>query len=373
MKKFVIVSTYPESGSRNIGDQLITSCLKSLITDNIPDAEFSVIWRADSWDNVKDVVLSADHVLFACLAIRPDMHKKEYPYLDKIVNSDVRFSVIAAGTDLAVESNIDIYKGFSKESVHLLRELNNRVVTFTTRGGVSQEFCRRIGLDKAKFSGDIAFYDKKYNKIAFEKDTKIRKIIISDPHRDVAYMKPMGILIDELRNAFPDAELLVAQHGVSKKIEDFCESKNVKIVKIYEERYSGLDIYDQADLHVGFRVHGHVSALKRRKYSYLLEQDGRGCDYGVTIEKKISIPCYVNGKPFFSLKNIIKLAIGRPLTVGQYVSVSPVYQLMALIRRDFENGFEKFSGIEKQIENFNKSSEGALRIMLKDMNNEAIL
>jgi hypothetical protein len=373
MKNFVIVSTYPESGSRNIGDQLITFCLKNLITDNIPGAEFSLIWRADSWDNVKDVVLAADHVFFACLAIRPNMHKNEYPYLDKIVNSDVRFSVIAAGTDLAVARDVDIYKEFSKECIQLLHEVNNRADAFSTRGGVSQEFCRRVGLDKARFSGDIAFYDKKYNGVVFEKNTEIRKIVISDPHRAAAYIKPMGILIDELRNAFPDAKLLVAQHGVSKEIEGLCETKNVKIVKIYAERYSGLDVYDQADLHVGFRVHGHVSALKRRKYSYLLEQDGRGCDYGVTIEKKVSLPCYSTGKYLFSLTNLVKLIIGRPLTVKHEVSVSPAYQLMALIRRDVENGFERFLGLEEQIENFNKASEDTLRAVLKDMSNEAVL
>lgn len=368
MKKIVIVSTYPESGSRNIGDQLITSCLKKLIANYIPDAEFNIIWRADSWNNVKDIVLAADHIFFACLAIRPYMHRKEYPYLDKIVNSGIQFSVIAAGTDLAVERDMEIYSGFSKESISLLHDLNNSASVFTTRGGLSQEFCRRIGLDKARFSGDIAFYDKEYAEEIFEKNKKIRKIVISDPHRATAYIKAMGILVDELKGVFPDAKILVAQHGISKEIEDFCKSRNIETIKIYENRYTGLDIYDQADLHVGFRVHGHVSALTRKKYSYLLEQDGRGCDYGLAIEKKISLPCYSTEKPLLNLKNFVKFIINRPLAVKHIVSASPSYQIIALIRRDFENGFEKFLGLEKQIEKFNEASEDAIQAILKDMN-----
>lgn len=369
MKKFVIVSTYPESGSKNIGDQLITSCLKSLIIDNIPDADFSVVWRGDSWENIKDTVLASDHIFFACLAIRPRMHEKEYPYLYEILSSGIQFSIVAAGTDLPVARDIDIYKEFSKKSIQLLCEINHRAVAFTTRGALTQEFCRKNGLDRAIFAGDIAFYNKTYNNLTFEKDVNINKIVISDPHRAVAYMKPMGILIDELRNTFPGAKLLVALHGINKEVESLCELKDVGVAKIYEDRYSGLDIYEEADLHVGFRVHAHVSALKRKKYSYLLEQDGRGCDYGVTIENKISLPCYAASSPLFSLKNIIKLIVGRPRAAKQTVSISPVFQLMALIRNDFENGFEKFVGLEEQVKKFNKASEDALRPVLRSLDN----
>lgn len=333
--------------------------------DKVADAEFSIIYRADSWDNVKEAVLAADHVFFACLALRANMHKKQYPYLEELVDSGIPFSVIASGTDLPVSKDTNIYEGFSHESISLLKKINDKAVVFTTRGGVSQEFCKRAGLDNAVFNGDVAFYDKKIDEINFKQGAQCKNIVVSDPHRAAGYLEGMHVLIDGLKAIFPDANIVVAQHGVNKVVEDFCKKNSIQIEKIYEDKYSGLKIYEEADLHVGFRVHAHVSALKRKKYSYLLEQDGRGCDYGSTIERKISVPNYSYSKtPVYSVKNLVKLLIGRPLTFKEKASVAPVYELLAMIRRDSEEGFVKFIGLEQQILEFNRLTETSIKKVL---------
>jgi len=359
MKNFVIVSTYPESGSKNIGDQLITTCLRTLLVDMVPDAKISVIWRALTWDTVKDIVLGADHVFFACLALRPKMHNQQYPYLNEVVDSGVPFSVIAAGTSLPVENDTVIYDGFSDETHKLLRKVNDKAVAFTSRGGLTQEFCIRAGMDKSVFGGDVAFYDTLYDELRFSKGVDCRRIIVSDPHRALCYLDSLKVLIYGLRDLFPEAELVIAQHGFNRTIDKFCLEQNIKTEKIYEDRYEGLKIYDWADLHVGFRVHGHVSALKRRKYSYLLEQDGRGCDYGATLERKISVQnfCYPSSSCDFI--NLVKFLLRRP--VQKVASVSPVYQLLTIIRQDFENDFERFCGLERQIYEFNSLSLKAVK------------
>lgn len=367
MKNFVIISTYPAAGSRNIGDQLITTCLKQVILDNFPEAKFDIIWRADTWNNVRETVLSADHVFFACLAMRPHMHKKEYPFLKDLLDTGIPFSVVAAGTDLPVSRDLNIYEGFSEESLLLLKKANDDAVVFTTRGCISHEFCRRNGLDRAIFNGDVAFYDKALDDLAFHKDLDVRKIIISDPHRAAIYIESLEVLVDGLELVFPEAEIYLAQHGVNRVVEDFCERRSLRIERIYEDRHSGLNVYDEADLHVGFRVHGHVSALKRRKYSYLLEQDGRGCDYGATILSKISIPNYsATGSHKVSVKNLIKRLIGRPVSFKQKASISPAYQILALIKRDADCGFGKFVGLEKQISDFNRLTEESIKRVLSN-------
>lgn len=353
--RIVIVGTYPENGSKNIGDQLITDSLKSLISDNYPEAEFDVVWREDNWLNVRDKVLKADHVFFACLAMRPNMHSTEYPFLRHVVDSGVPFSVVSAGTSLPVDLDCDIYAGFSDESIALLREVDDKAVVFTTRGLLTQEFCRRIGLKNAVFSGDIAFYDPKLDGHIFETGREISRIIVSDPHRAKAYIRPLSSLISGLRRYFPEAEIVAAQHGVSEHFERFCAENSVRLEKIYLDKDNGLDLYSQADLHVGFRVHGHVSALKRRKYSYLLEQDGRGSDYAVSIDRKLSVPNYISDRPALSLKNLAKLLLGRPLSKKIEASISPVCQVLAMIAHDSVRGFERFTGLESQVSSFNKS------------------
>src|SRR5690606_19574254 len=101
-KKYVIVSTYPAHGSKNIGDYLIVAstieAIKQVKGDNV---DFHEIWREDSWYNVKEIILSSDAVIFACLAVRKDL-ARVYPYLAEVINSGIPFGIIAAGTRLPV-------------------------------------------------------------------------------------------------------------------------------------------------------------------------------------------------------------------------------------------------------------------------------
>lgn len=364
INRIVIVTTYPKSGSKNIGDQLITDCLKEIIEDNCSKVEFDIVFRADPWGEVSDIVLRADHVFFACLAIRKNMDSVEYPWLSKLIENKVPFSAIASGTDLPVNINKDIYSDFSEGALKLLEDVNLAATAFTTRGLASQFFCDSQGLSNSSFNGDIAFYDKRYNGLRFKKNRVIKNIVISDPHKSRAYFNSIQVLIKGLRSIFPEASLVLAQHGESKRFESFCISNGIDLVKIYENKKSGLDIYDNADLHVGYRVHGHVSALKRRKYSYLLEQDGRGCDYGLTINRKISIPSYLNGlavsKPKKALEKIFYKFVGEPVA-----SVAPAHQLLAMISCDAKDGFSRFLGLECQIEQFNSSADYTIKNILK--------
>lgn len=360
-KKIVIVSTYPAHGSKNIGDKLITNNLISAISE-YGDCDFEIIWRAEMWESVKDVVLSASHVFFACLAIRPEMHRVEYPYLKDVIESGIPFSVIAAGTALNVSSISDIYNSFSSETRALLNRVNEKAVVATTRGYLSQEACHRLGLNKFVFAGDIAFYDSSKEVREFQPGRKIEKIVISDPHRSGQYLKSFGALYDGIVDVFPHADVVVAQHGINHDVNAFCESRSIKTEKIYETPDSGLDVYDDADLHVGFRVHAHVSALSRRVYSYLLEQDGRGCDYGLTINRKISVPNYPVQRPSLGLRSIAKMVVRREMPTQAFVPIGPAQQLIAMIRADKELGFQKFNGLEEQLESFNKNNRKAIEV-----------
>lgn len=364
-KTLTIISTYPQFGSKNIGDQLITNKLIELI-QKLGDYNIQIIWRAAPWNEVKDIILSSDHIFFACLAIRPNMHSREYPYLEKVINSGVPFSVISAGTDLPVHSRTKaegstVFDNFTPETKNILQEINNKAITATTRGYLTQELCNRLDLKRFLFSGDIAFYNQNHSKEKFTKGKTIEKIIISDPHYPKIFMDSFKSLHKGIKAIFPESEIIVAQHGINKDIDDFCKKNGIATKKIYETPDSGLNIYDDADLHVGFRVHAHVSALSRKKYSYLLEQDGRGCDYGITLSRKISVPSQPTPRINLSIKSIIKFILKKSRGPEGYVSTSATDQLLALIRMDANQGFEKFVGMENEISYFVKSTEESIK------------
>lgn len=352
--KVCIVSTYPEYGSKNVGDALITNCLISALRRVRKDVKVSVIWRAASWESVRDVVLNSDVVVFACLAIRPRMTEKEYPYLNEIIASGVRYAVVAAGTSLKVGDDGPLFKGVSPSTVDALRRMDEGAIFFSSRGILTQEFCRSIGMKRVIFTGDIAFYDERFLGRKFIAPKRISRIAVSDPHHPSLYANSFDYLLSRLASVFPEADLDVLLHGVNPAIEEVVERRGMRVRPIYLDKESGLDAYDEYDIHVGYRVHGHVSALVRRKPSYLIEQDGRAADYAATIGRKISVPCYIRhtSKPFKGLLRRAFAKIDSLRKQSHLEGLAPVDILGSILVADLEDGFSRFDGIDKLLDGF---------------------
>lgn len=358
--KYSIISTYPIHGSQNIGDALIANSTINLIK-NIKgsDHEFQIIWRGSNWEDIKDDIIESNAIIFACLAIRKNMHNV-YPFLSKILKLNIPIGVLSAGTSLNMNTNSkNIYTDFLNKDIQILNELNKKAIFFTTRGFLTQSFCTYYGLDNVTFSGDIAFWDKRFLNRKFTGSPHIKNIAISDPHYGKSYLQSFKLLCEYLQKTFKEANITVLLHSVNPYIENFCEQENVKTKKIYLNKDNGLDVYDSFDLHVGYRVHGHVSALCRRVPSYLIEQDGRGCDYGLTLEKKISVSGF-NNRSNYSIISILQEIIFHKSKVSMFIELNPIYQIFSLIENDLEYNFERFKTLETQILLFNTLCSDAI-------------
>lgn len=357
--RLVVVSTYPKEGSRNIGDRLIELCTASAANDAVPGIHIDTLWRATPWEQARPLLEGADHVVFACLAIRRNLNRV-YPILEPLLDRGVSFSVISAGTSLRPQTGSILDADTTAADLVLLKRVNDAARVFTTRGALSQEFCRHHGLDRATLSGDIAFRDRRFSGRRFEPLAVPRHILVSDPHYEAVYEPLFGRLVSLLRIAFPEAEVECALHGKNKLIAETCKRLGIPVHVIHATPDTGLEIYDKIDLHVGFRVHGHVSALARRKPSYLLEQDGRGCDYGLTLDRRISVPAFqASGLYGKRREQFWRLVKGRPLS-RNYVSRAAADIIMALVRRDADRAFDNFVGLETAIEGFNAATYAAI-------------
>jgi hypothetical protein len=357
--KVVVVSTYPREGTKNVGDKLIEASTVGAIRAADPNAEITVVPREDGWDDIRDRVRAADHVVFACLAIRPQMDTI-YPALDGILASGVPVSALATGTRLNPVSNDIFARGFSDRDIALLRALASAAQVFTTRGVLSQAFCDFHGLEGAVCTGDIAFVDPRFDARVFRPLAEVRRVIVSDPHYAGDYARAYARLVSQLRRLFPGAELACALHGENPEIETRSAKLDVRVLPVYRSPDDGLDVYDEFDLHVGFRVHGHVSALKRRKPSYLLEQDGRGTDYGLTLDRRISVACYRTERVAGGrVQQAVRALRGAQLTQSQ-VPLSGVDALAAMIVHDAGTDFAKFVGLEASLADFARRNLAAV-------------
>ena len=116
----------------------------------------------------------------------------------------------------------------------------------------------------------------------------VKKVCISDP-ANVASLEKMIDLVAYARQVFPKAETIVVFHrGISADLYTDAQTAQVvqKAIKDSEDLGArcvdisygadGFSIYDDCDIHIGFRVHAHIYNLSRRNLSILAEEDARG-------------------------------------------------------------------------------------------------
>src|SRR5690606_24022540 len=136
------------------------------------------------------------------------------------------------------------FTDFPIDSLNYLYELNAKALFFTTRGYLSQSFCKFYKMDNVTFSGDIAFLDSRFANRIFEPVHKIETIAISDPHNSEIFLTSVVALYSGLKKLFPKAEFIFMLHGLNPTIENFCEKEGLRFEKIYLNKENGLDIYD---------------------------------------------------------------------------------------------------------------------------------
>ncbi|MXQ06530.1 hypothetical protein GQ651_01585 [Alphaproteobacteria bacterium GH1-50] len=344
--RYGIVSTYPEHGSMNIGDALITHATGEFLRRHDDQAEIMSIWRETSAEAASEFIKGCDHIVFACLAIRSNL-SQVYGFLEEILRRKASFSVVAAGTDLEMASGEMVQTGFSQVDFDLLSRTALHAKAFTSRGFLTQAFLEAHGVTQSVYRGDVAFGPTRSRELS--RTPHVREIVISDPHYPAEFLGGFERLWRGLSSIFPDARIRCALHGKNPVVEEFCRSHEIEFMRIYETPTTGLNIYDEIDLHVGFRVHAHVSSLSRGTPSYLIEQDGRGADYGLSLGLRVSTPGWrIQG-------NVVrKPVVGRLLT-RRSLKTKPIEMaaeaLLSMIVEHKRDDFAIFAAMNPIIEN----------------------
>lgn len=123
------------------------------------------------------------------------------------------------------------------------------------------------------------------------------KIVISnagitkDPSAHEIVAHQTQLLVNLLQKLFPQADLMFTFNGgidtkystpCNRAIADFLKEKNIPYYDISGSA-EGFDLYDDADLHVGYRLHSHLYCLSKGIPSLLIEEDARGGGANITL------------------------------------------------------------------------------------------
>lgn len=278
----------------NAGDFLIVDRSIKLLKNVYPECEIKTYERRLSLEENLEEINKSDALIFAGgPAYMTNIYPQNIPLVDDLNKIKVKMFTMGLGWYGANVSNKYIYNDykFNETTVKLLERLSKDGKNLSCRDWYSTRVLKANGFENSLMTGCPAWYDLNYINSAEIRDgvnIPFKKICISDP----AKLQNAGNaieLVKYLMNKFKDAEIIFVFHrrdskkvessakieSVYDKIKQELDKLKVKVVDISSSA-DAFSVYDNCDLHIGFRVHAHIYNLSHRNISILIEEDGRG-------------------------------------------------------------------------------------------------
>lgn len=284
---YTVLSTFPPHASGNVGDKLLEEQVQHLIRKERGIDDFNVVFRERGFSSTLDQLNKSDAVILPAFAIRELIHPNTYRLTENL--DDIEPPIIP------VASNWTHYPGdklgnetheYQPETVRFLQRLANQpeLDGFTTRDLYTKRILERHGFD-ARLVGDLGWYHDDYLGHDMRVPESIDHIVMTTPHNS-HYVEQAKEVMDMLVEEYPDATHTCSFHSVlsdsDKRLRTLAEDRGFEIVLASHDT-SNLEFYDNCDLHVGYRLHGHISFLRRRLPSVLVGEDGRGNGFNATL------------------------------------------------------------------------------------------
>lgn len=277
----IVVTTYPEAKSRNVGDHLISRSFIELIRNRNPDFAPEFVFREKSLTGfsrrkVRSVIAPgfsvADNTYPELFTLYEDLGRLDHFYPVGCSFQYPEFSNTVFETAPYGDATIDFLK---------------RVVAISgplpCRDGMIVERLERYDIP-AIYSGDLAIYDETRLFQPFTPPKEIKSVVFTIGHH-VRYLHQALTLMKMISAKFPDAKKYVAIHSrpgfMPQSQATWAELNGFEVLSLFGDSQA-LEIYDDIDLHIGYRLHGHIAFLRNRKPSMLMVEDVRSLGMSMT-------------------------------------------------------------------------------------------
>ncbi|MEG2347698.1 MAG: polysaccharide pyruvyl transferase family protein [Cetobacterium sp.] len=361
-------------GKINIGDFLITYRCEKLLNHLRPDRD---LIKINSWENLEEnlelINNSKGIIIYGGPGYQPQMYPKIYKIVDDL--EKIKVPIIPLGLGWygypGDEITLENYK-FSKKTFNFLKDhVEKKGINLSCRDYYTRKMLKNNGLKNVKMTGCPVWYDLESLGKEVESLKNIKKVVYT-PAQDKTFKDQSIEVMKILRKKFPKAEIYCSFHrglGIKNHYTKDWEVENTKKIASAAKNLNIIPIdtafdlekikfYDECDLHVGYRVHGHIYFLSKRKPSILLHEDGRG--------KGVSEALNILGIDAFK-RNILSKTIEksndflfRVMKKFNFIILPDDKALKILDRyldEEIENGFIRFKGVGKIIdENYEEMS-----------------
>lgn len=261
----------------NAGDFLIQERSSALLKSVLPDAEIQMFSRKNIERDFEDIE-KCDVICFA-----------GGPLIKRDVNSNILLTKTMEFTKPIMllgcgwkgekgDKSFNYSYSFTEETLEFYRKVTLSGFGIGCRDIYTYRALISSGLTNVCMTGCPAWYDLHHiDSISLVHSGDIKHICVSDPVLPYNQQHALDVL-SFLQKRYPKAKISFIFHrdvdeAFKQKIEMLYPQISVVIISGSAD---GFSLYNQCDLHVGFRVHAHIYNLSIRNRSILIEEDGRG-------------------------------------------------------------------------------------------------
>lgn len=286
----ILLTTYPEDGTRNVGDHLITMSAIKLIQKKLPSYNPQIVFRGSSLDSFDDSNVRT--ILAPGFSVKDGVYPKIFALYSDLARLSSFFPVGCSFQNPSPSTQTYREYKYSDETKQFLRRISKEFGALPCRDQLIMQMLRGNSID-ATYSGDLALYDDAL--IGRQVDittSKVRSIAFTIQHKSRYLWQSVEILKGIARN-FPTAKRYIAYHSCpnenSIRVAEKAKSMGFEVVDLSGDSCN-LTFYDSIDLHIGYRLHGHISFLRRRKPSCLVIEDARS--FGIANSPGLGAGCF---------------------------------------------------------------------------------
>ncbi len=269
----------------NAGDYLIDKRVKELILHFIPDVEITELNQVkQDYSDKLDFINSFDALFFRggpiyCHGLYPN----ELPFVRDLNKLTLPIFFVGGGVGSS------LFNGMMDKADKSFYNLGLKSgVPLGCRDIMTYRILKKNGYNNIMVTGCPAWYNLSFHSGNYKTkrcDT-IRKICVSEPARE-ENVDALFNLLYHLRDKYPHSEIELINHREKKnsifsRENELREKLGVSIIDIAGSA-DGFALYDNCDLHVGFRVHAHIYNLSNCNISVLFNEDIRGIGMNYTL------------------------------------------------------------------------------------------
>lgn len=289
--KYILLSR----AKKNFGDYLIFERGVKLIKHLKPNIKIieGRAWEPlDSQFNLTDIKTVDAIVIPGCPGITRYTYPNTYPLCDIVFKYEIPVYFLGVGSVISPYWADKLE--YSNETLSFLKYIN-KYAPIGVRDNITEKILNNTGMT-ASLNGCPSWYRLPDMGKQLDNNTNIRQIIFSVPASGRQVVSFLSV-IKKFRNEIPEVKCIVSFNRGLGKGNNTSAAEYQRNNFIYNKvRSYGCDIidmsystknnniYDESDLHIGFRVHTHIYFLSIGKPTFLLAEDSRGVGMLQTIQ-----------------------------------------------------------------------------------------